>query len=199
MKGDFKRFCLSLTGGLLGVFLGFVFGCMLMYFYMDRHSVYAQRPDIGNVNAALLDTQNSAQTKDGIKVGVDFYLCEITDFYESLITVLFSAIGIILFVGFLYVYNASRKRADDMARNVLDEESFVIKLEKKIDKAVAKISTQSGIPEMIEEIEYMNQMGKEGIMDRIEILEKEITKLSYQASHDVISEEPREGSPDGDN
>lgn len=192
MKGDFKRFCLSLTGGLLGVFLGFVFGCMLMYFYVARCSVYAQKPDVGNVDTTLLDTQN--------KVGVDFYLCEITGFYESLITILFSTIGIILFVGFLYVYNASRKRADDMARNALDEDSFKIKLKEQIKDAVAKIRSDNNLPEMIEELEYtLNQIGAKKIIDRIEFLEKEITDSSYPAVNDVISEEPQEESSDGDN
>ncbi len=201
MKNSLKCFFLSLMGGGLGVILGFIIGGMAMYYYVANFSPYAQKPNVRNVNTALLGIENPTSDKEkGLgdnveqkaKVGVDFYLCEITDFYENLITILFSTIGITLVIGFLYVYNASKRRADDMARNALDEESFVIKLDKRIDKAVAKISTQSGIPEMIEEIEYMNQMGKEGIMDRIEVLEKEITKFSYQASHDVISEEPRE-------
>lgn len=185
MKGDFKRFCLSITGGLLGVFLGFVFGYMSMYFYVARRSVYAQKPDVGNVDTTLLDTQN--------KVGVDFYLCEITDFYESLITILFSTIGITLVIGFLYVYNASKRRADDMAINALDEDSFKIKLEKQIDDAVAKISADNNLPEMIEELDYLlNQIGEEKIIKRVKFLEKEITKLSYPDDDDVISEEPQD-------
>lgn len=204
MKGDFKRFCLSLTGGLLGVILGFIVGCMLMYFYVARHSVYAQKPDVENVDTVLLNTQNSAQTKDGIekkaKVGIDFYLCEITDFYESLITILFSTIGITLVIGFFYVYNASRKRADDMARNALDEDSFKIKLKEQIKDAVAKIRSDNNLPEMVEELEYtLNQISAKKIIDRIDFLEKNITKSSYPVANNVITEEPQEESSDGNN
>ena len=238
-KEDAKRFCLSLTGGLFGVFLGFVFGYMSMYFYVARCSVYAQKPNVGNVDTTLLDTQNPAQTDgvvvipntksfmqkvfllwefsnsendvklrkasdDGIetkaKVGVDFYLCEITDFYESLITILFSTIGITLFIGFLYVYNASKRRADDMARNALDEGSFKIKLDDQIDKAVAMKFTDNNLPEMVEEIEYtLNQIGEEKIIKRIKFLENEITKSSYPIANNVITEEPQEESSDGNN
>lgn len=204
MKEGLKRFSLSLSGGLLGVMLGFIIGGMAMYYYVANFSPYAQKPNVRNIDTALLSIGNPISDKErglddnvGQKTrsGVDFYLCEITDFYESLVTILFSTIGIILFVGFLYVYNASRKRADDMARNALDEDSFKIKLDKKIDDTVAKISTDNNLPELFEEIEYkLNLIDDKKIVDRIAFLEKEITKLSYPSGKDVISEEPQKES-----
>ncbi len=234
MKDNLKRFFLSLSGGLLGVLLGVILGGMLMYFYVASYSLYAQKPNIRNVDTTLLGKENPTHAKkgkivipntmnlmqkaalvweisgsdkdiileknfdDGVgqksKIGVDFYLCEITDFYESLVTILFSTIGIILFFGFLYVYNASRKRADDMARNALKEDSFKIKLNKQIDEAVASIFAANNTSEKIEEYEYKLEETNSKIIPRIKFLEKEITKLSYPAVSDVISEEPQKES-----
>jgi len=216
MKGDFEKFWLSLAGGLLGVLLGLVFGWMSMYFYVARHTVHAQKPNVENVDTTLLNSQNPVQTKDGVivisdlengiekkaKVGVDFYLCEITDFYESMITTLFSTIGIILIIGFVYVYNASKKQADDMARSALSEESFKIKLKDQINKIVdektktevAKLSSENNIPEIAElyQDNILYQYNLDDITKRIDFLDKTMTDFSYKTTNKIISEEPLE-------
>ena len=84
--------------------------------------------------------------------------------------------------------------------DTLDEDSFKIKLEKHIDDAVAKISADNNLPDMIEELDdLLNQIGAKKIIDRIKFLEKNITQSSYPAVNDVISEEPQEESTDGNN
>lgn len=125
------------------------------------------------------------KTTPTTSIGVDVYLCEITSFYERVITILSVIIGLILGLNFLYIHVTSKKQAEEMAREALKDESFEIKLEKVIETCFTKSIREGDIADFGKELEDID--------GRLEFLEKAITKTSFELN------EPSEGETDGNN
>jgi len=125
------------------------------------------------------------ETNPTTTIDTGVYLCEITNFYERVITILSVIIGLILGLNFLYIHVTSKKQAGEMAREALKDESFEIKLEKMIETCFAKSIREGDIADFGEELEDIDK--------RLEFLEKAITKTSFELN------EPSEGETDGNN
>jgi hypothetical protein len=109
------------------------------------------------------------------KVNPEFYLGKITDFYEQLITILYSTIAGLLVISFLYLFVRSKREAEETAREAIDGKSFNILLKDKIDKQFSQTLKERDFVK-IEEIE-----------ERIAWLEEQINIKSYDEIND---EEP---------
>jgi hypothetical protein len=152
----------------------------------------------GSEKNVKLEKDSGGKVEEEAKIGVDFYLCEITDFYDGLISTLFSAIGIILGIGFIFLVRTSRTHAEEMARSSLGGKAFKIELKKLVDDEIASNS----IPDMIEYVEETKKnIDLYQINDRINFLEQNITTSSYSTKTDgVISNTTsKEDGSDGDN
>jgi hypothetical protein len=123
-------------------------------------------------------TNKGVDTKTSI--GPETYLCQITEFYQQIITILFGVIGILLVVGFIYVHTISKGQADELVREALKyelkDESFNIKLEKMIEGIFIKSKNEGDIADLCEEQETINE--------RVKFLENAITKQNYISEQD---------------
>lgn len=128
------------------------------------------------VDCQALGKEKTEEQKTGVvkTVGPEFYLCEITAFYQQIITILFGVIAILLALSFAYVYFTSKKQAEEMARDALEEKSFNIILQNMIAKGADEfIDRYSGIPDL---------------EARIEFLEEQINKQGYEFDEDTSEE-----------
>lgn len=130
----------------------------------------AVNPTSGGTNVKRAEESSRAPAKE--EVSPEFYLGEITNFYGNVIVILFSTIGILLAVSFIYVYTVSRGKAEDLARQALNEESFQITLNDRVEKSLAKLKNEGEIGELIDKMADFEE--------RIDFLEKAITNESYQ-------------------
>jgi hypothetical protein len=136
-------------------------------------------------NNVVIEQEKATENNTGTAktVGPEFYLCEITTFYERVITILSIIIGLILGLNFLYIHHTSRKQAEDMARDALKDESFRISLDDLIKKRFTEARDQGPISEIFEVLDELD--------GRIRFLEKAITEKSY----DSLDEGPQEKAP----
>jgi ABC-type lipoprotein release transport system permease subunit len=105
--------------------------------------------------------------------------------------ILFSTIGILLAISFIYVYTVSRGKAEDLARQSLSEESFQITLKDKIGKSLAELKNEGEIADWLEKMAEFEE--------RIDFLEKVITKESYEKEPLGKADTLEGGKPDGGN
>lgn len=163
-----------------GILLGIIVGIAIYHFYINLKTSpnksllnigtnNPQTVDINSVNPSSTVVINANEKKN---LSSEFYLCEISDFYESLITVLYSTIGILLVVSFIYVYTRSKSHAEEIAREALQEEAFQITLKDKIQKSFNELKNEGEIADLIESMS--------GLSDRIDFLEKAVTEKSYE-------------------
>jgi hypothetical protein len=134
-----------------------------------------------NITAVLPQNAGHETAKIGepIKViGPEVYLCEITSFYERIITILSIIIGLILGLNFLYIHVTSKRQAEDMARSALAEDSFKIKLEKMMDDAFVTAKNKGDIKDIFEQLAELNDNVFE-INERVKYLEENANKNSY--------------------
>jgi tRNA nucleotidyltransferase (CCA-adding enzyme) len=124
--------------------------------------------------------KNTTTTKT---VGPEVYLCEITAFYQQIITILFGVIGILLVLSFAYVYFTSKRQTEEMAREALKEQSFGIILNKKISDMFIESKNTGDISELFDELEE--------IQERIKYLEEQINIQSYGERGDENQSEAR--------
>lgn len=147
-------------------------------------------------------TNNHVNTEKAMTA--ETYLCQITGFYELIITLLLGVIGLILGLNFLYIHKASKSQADDMAREALKDESFQIKLNESLKNELNAALKIVGITETLSEIEFNSELlGKidpsiEKINNhekRLEFIEKAITKTSPEYKGNLKEKD----SPNGNN
>ncbi len=123
-------------------------------------------------NPALDKDEELKQKTSTIKtISPEVYLCEITDFYEMVIIILFSAIFVILTVSFVYLQLTSKIQAQDMACAALESESFKITLKERIREKFAENLKESDIASIFEEFQ--------GIGERVDFLEHQINIQDY--------------------
>jgi hypothetical protein len=113
-------------------------------------------------------------------VGPEFYLCEITTFYERVITILSIIIFLILGLNFLYIHRSSKSQSEEMAVEALESKPFRITLKNMIVTEVNEfIDTEDEIPDL---------------KKRIEFLEEQVNIKGYE-----LSEEDSDEATDGNN
>ncbi len=131
------------------------------------------------------------------KVSPEYFLGEITNFYGNVIVILFSTIGILLAISFIYVYTVSRGKAEDLARQALTEESFQITLNDRIGKALAQLKNEGDIADWLDQtVDFEDKISK--FEKRIDFLEMAITKVSYEKQTGE-SDKLEGGNPNGCN
>ncbi len=184
----------------IGIFLGIIVGIAIYHFYINfqtsSHKSFlnttANNPQATDKDFAKLTNDVTPKASNETNISsAEFYLCEISDFYESLITVLYSTIGILLVVSFIYVYTRSRSHAEEMAREALKEEAFLIALKDKIQRSFTALKNEGEIADLIEKTSDLNE--------RIEFLEKAITKQSYEINSTTNSQDAQGEKNSGDN
>lgn len=107
----------------------------------------------------------------------EFYLSQITSFYQQIITLLSVIIGIILIISFLYLHFTSRMKAEEMAHNALEAKSFQIILGTSIDKKFVELKNEGGdISDLYEKVRDLEE--------RAAFLEKQLNEKSYTLSVD---------------
>lgn len=153
-----------------------LYGGFLTYFCMAKPC----EPNNIAIEQEKTTGQNTSTAKT---VGPEFYLYEITNFYERIITILSIIIGLILGLNFLYIHRTSKKQAEDMAREALKEQSFGIILDKKIGDLFIESKNTGDISELFEALEE--------IQERTKYLEDQINIQGYGERSD---ENPREVS-----
>ncbi|MCK4947761.1 MAG: hypothetical protein KAS46_05265 [Candidatus Aureabacteria bacterium] len=105
---------------------------------------------------------------------LEFYTQEITDFYELIITLLLSVIGVLMAVSFMYVYFSSRHQARELANEALEcSESFQIILKNIIDMKFTEFKNSDELMQVL------------NLEDRIEFLEKTLNARSYDEVKDT--------------
>jgi len=142
-------------------------------------------------DATVKSVEEGSKPPTGAKVSPEYYLGEITNFYGNVIVILFSTIAILLAISFIYVYTVSRGKAEDLARQSLNEEPFQIVLSSKIDKALAELKNKGDIAEWLEKVEDFEE--------RIDFLEKVITRESYETKQLSKEDKLEGGEPNGGN
>ncbi len=153
-----------------------LYGSFLTYFCMAK----PREPN----NIAIAQEKTTGQNTSTAKtVGPEVYLCEITAFYQQIITILFGVIGILLVLSFAYVYFTSKRQTEEMAREALKEQSFGIILDKKISDMFIESKNTGDISELFEELEE--------IQERIKYLEEQINIKSYGERGDENQSEAR--------
>jgi len=157
------------------------YGGFLTYFCIAKpgepnNTVIEQKEDAIVEDTPVSGEVNPTGSKTGTAktVGPEVYLCEITAFYERVITILFGTIGILLVLSFGYVHLTSKKQAEDMASEALETKSFNIILKNMVVKGADEfVEMYSGIPELEK---------------RIEFLEEQANKQSYELSDEDLGE-----------
>jgi hypothetical protein len=149
-------------------------------------------------DATVKSVEEGSKPPTGAKVSPEYYLGEITNFYGNVIVILFSTIAILLAISFIYVYTVSRGKAEDLARQSLNEEPFRIVLSSKIDKALAELKSEGDVGALLGQMDDVVDKISD-FEERIDFLEKVITKKSYE-NEQLGKADKLEGSgPNGGN
>jgi hypothetical protein len=174
-------------------------------------SVNAARDDLGQNASKDIHGQEAKECPSSKKVsrgtaqedslGSEFYLSQITSFYQNMITWLFAIIGAILAVNYLYIRASSRAQAEEMAEQALERPGFLSQLDKKLDLEVGKKWANADITTLQADIEELKarEADIEELKARIQFLEGSVTAASYMTLKDLESgDSPKEGQ-NGDN
>lgn len=173
MKNSILRFMKNNRLRLGLALIIFLYGGFLTYFCLAKPS----EPNNIAIEQEKTTGQNTSTAKT---VGPEFYLSEITTFYERVITILFGIIGVLLVFSFVYVHLTSKKQAEDMAREALDYESFRIVLAQKIDDRFTESKNTGDIGDIFEKQEELDK--------RIEFLEEQANIQGYELSDEGSGE-----------
>lgn len=114
---------------------------------------------------------NNVIIEQGKTVGPEFYLSEISDFYEIVIIILSTAIFVILGLVFFYSMRISEDQAKEIVMEAIEKKSFDNRLKKMIDERFIESKNKGDIAGILE--------GLEEIDERIKFLEEQINIQSY--------------------
>ena len=128
-----------------------LYGSFLTYFCMAK----PYEPN----NIVIKQEKTTGQDTSTVKtLGPEFYLSEITSFYERVITILSIIIFLILGLNFLYIHHSSRSQSEEMAVEALESKSFQIRLKHTIAKEANEfIDMYAKIPELEKRIEFLEE------------------------------------------
>jgi len=119
---------------------------------------------------------NNVIIEQGKTVGPEFYLSEISDFYEIVIIILSTAIFVILGLVFFYSMRISEDQAKEIVIEAIEKKSFDNRLKKMIDERFIDLKNKGDIADICTELE--------NIGERIDFIENVITKRSYKSETD---------------
>lgn len=163
-----KRLWLSMA---VIIFLGISF---LTYFCVAKSN---------EPNSVVIE-QKTNTTKT---IGPEVYLCEITDFYETLIIILSTMIFVILGLVFFYSMRISRSQAEEIVMETIEKKSFDGRLKIMIDERFIESKNKGDIAGILEGLEEMDE--------RINLLEEWINIQSYGK----LSDKEKDEAANGDN
>ena len=183
-----KRLCLTLLPYVCLALICCLYGGLIAY------CCVAAPVDTNNIVPVTHQTGQETNMTDPMgrvdNLGSEFYLSQITSFYQNLIAWLFAIIGVILVVNFVYIVFSSRRQAEDMAEQALERPGFLAYLDQRIQKEVGEKWTNESTANIEADIE--------DIKARVEFLEESGTDKSYgplkEGNRDSLKEKE-----DGDN
>lgn len=186
-KAKLKLTSLSCFGFIL-----LVFGCFMMY-SCDHKPIIPPNNNFVENNHAQIHESKEPANNSRIDNFPEFYLNQITSFYQQLITILLSVIGILLVVSFLYFNFTSRIQAADMAHEALQAEPFKIALKDAVNKRFTKFKNTD--PDFGTILDKQSEFE-----ERIIVLEKALYVKSYENAEEVgkkqeTSEQPVASAP----
>lgn len=166
-----------------------LYGGFLTYFCMAKPS----EPN----NIVIEQEKTTEKTTNTAKiVGPEFYLSEITSFYECVITILFGIIGILLVISFAYVYVVSKREAQEMVIEALSDRPFRRELDDLVKSGFLELKNKGDIPDILNELEKIEERitdDSEKTNKRLELLENVMTKNSYNSPTDQSLKEKTNG------
>ena len=182
---------------IIALFVVIIYGSLLSYFCLAKpdnlQKVIAKQTqqefEASAVVASPQINQQKAQASSDIKIPnasqktlsvqecFTFYIGEITDFYELIITLLLSVIGVLLVISFVYVHFTSKKQAEEFAHEAVQSRSFNIVLADIVNKKITDFKNSDELMEIYAKLP--------DIEERLIAVEKEIDKEGY----DLIKEE----------
>lgn len=122
-----------------------------------------------------------SQKTPNINECLTFYIGEITDFYEIIITLLLGVIGTLLVVGFMYIHFTSKKQAEELAHEAVQSKSFDIILTDIVNKKITDFKNSDELMEIYSKLP--------DFAERLKAVEKEIDEESYDVIKDESGEE----------
>lgn len=115
---------------------------------------------IKHEEAIKSEVSANSVTKNPININVpsdnandlQFFISEITDFYEFIITLLLGIIAAILAVSFIYLSSTSKLQAQEMATDALESKPFAIVLDNKISERMNRLKNEDEISVILAKI-----------------------------------------------
>jgi uncharacterized protein (UPF0333 family) len=112
------------------------------------------------------DWRNNSRYNNPEKYGyyLEFYIEQSIGFYQHIITLLLGVIGFIIVISFIYLNFTSKLKAEEMAHDALNSNSFQIILTDKVKKEIAETrkadnydAVFSQITELIERVDEIDK------------------------------------------
>lgn len=166
MKKNRLKFWSYLVVGIL------LYGGFLTYFCMAKPC----EPNNIVIEQEKTSGKNTSTAKN---VGPEFYLSEITNFYETVIIILSTVIFVILGLIFFYSMRISKNQAEEVVMEAMGKKTFDYRLKEMISERFIESKNKGDIAGILE--------GLEEIDERIKFLEEQINIQSYDESGDEES------------
>ncbi len=176
----------------IGVII-FLFGVFFTYFCMAKpckpnnleieKKRIAKSIDCTDWRKPRCNAGEKGESEEG-SVRPEFYLSEITDFYEIVIIILSTSIFIILGLVFFYSMRISKSQADEMVMEAIRKKTFDDRLSNMIDERFIESKNKGDIADILEDLV--------GFGERLEFLEEQSTIKSYE---DPSDEGPSDEGP----
>ena len=135
------------------------------------------------INYPPSNEANSNEPKTGITkiVGSETYLCEITSFYERVITILSIIIFVILGLTIYFSLKVSKNQIEEVVYGLVDTYKFNDKINTTINDRFVELKDEGEISDILS--------GLEDIADRVVFLEEQGSIQSYENIDDKSSDE----------
>lgn len=163
------KLILYFRSALLSILL--IIGCFIMYSCQTKPEILSTK------NFKIESSPTSSDVKCPVSVNSDpsfeqFYLSQVTSFYQQIITLLLGLIGVILVISFLYLHFTSNIKAEEMAHNALESSSFQIRMQQVVDKKFAELKSSGDFADLFDKVANLEE--------RTEFLEKQTNEKSYE-------------------
>ncbi|MFA5093482.1 MAG: hypothetical protein WC543_06060 [Candidatus Omnitrophota bacterium] len=121
--------------------------------------------------------ERNSENPDRYRCFLEFYIGQMVNFYQQIITILLGVIGVLLVISFMYLRFTSRQQAEDMANEALNSKSFQVTLKDMVKKEFAEAKKSDEFTQMYEQIP--------SLAERVDVLEK----IVNTKADDEVSEE----------
>ncbi len=164
-------------------------GVFSVYFCMAKpcepnNIVIEKQENAVAINYPPTNEANPNEPKIGTTkiVGSETYLCEITSFYERVITILSIMIFTILGLTIYFSLKLSNMQIEEVVYKLVDSYKFNDKVDKAISDRFIALKNEGEIPDILE--------GLEDITARVKFLEEQINIQGYEEENDSLGEDP---------